>query len=444
MNYLLFYPQGSSGGHQNQPAIQRLPSSSTPVHTLQHYLQPGHSYPTAPYAGLQCAATPAPASLCSTNIQHTVNAASYPHPNVQQTQATGNISASAVSQNATQGYQSPGHHQQQASATCSLTFPLNVQQTCQNCATANQQHAHSASGYPASVQQQTAAAAAAPTLPAQNYPLAPAVQCHPTQASIALQQIQGTVGLSSQPGQSSSPALYNQQVPILQENHQPLLQSTHSNMQLTQHAGQAHIQPQFQHSQETLQSTLKKMAQSTHHSHSLQPTGQQQAHSPTPQKHSQKAMQKAAQRQNYDMSQSVVQQAQTSASQTLSAIAPAAQVAAAHQSYPGAGVTSATSQSYAHSSLNVLQQQTLPAQSQYLPAQSATPQTYGGANQVVPLLSIAKEAFLTIMICIIAISLFITISLFIVSQLFRSVFVLIPHLVYCFIISAFLNQTKYF
>lgn len=401
MNDLLFYPQGSSGGHQNQPAIQRLPSSSTPVHTLQHYLQPGHSYPASPYAGLQCAATPAPASLCSANIQHTVNAASYPHPSVQQTQAAGSISASAVSQNVAQGYQSPGHQQQQASATCSLTFPLKVQQTCQNCATANQQHAHSASGYPASVQQQTAAAA--PTLPAQNYPLAPAAQCHPAQASIALQQIQGTVGLSSQPGQSSSsPALYNQQVPILQENQQPLLQSTHSNMQLTQHAGQAHIQPQLQHSQETLHSTLKKMAQPTHHSHSLQPTGQQQAHTPTPQKHSQKAMQKAAQRQNHDMSQSAVQQAQTSASQTHSAIAPAVQVAAAHQSYPGAGVTSTASQSYAHSSLNVLQQQTLPAQSQYLPAQSATPQTYGGANQVVPLLSIAKKAFLIIIICIIA------------------------------------------
>lgn len=373
MNLFPLCPQASSAGHQNQQSIQGLPSSSTPVHAPLQYIQPGHSYPAAPYASQHCAATPAPASLCSVNIQHTVNAASYIPPTVQQIQAAGSISASAVSQNVAQSYQAPGH-----------------QQTCQNCAAPNQQQVHSASGYPAPVQQQTAAAA--PTLPAQSYPLASVTpsmaataQCHPGQAPRALQQVQGTVNLSShQPGQSSStPALYSQQIPIPQENQQPVLQNAQSNIQLTQHSGQAYIQPQRQHSQETLHSIHQQMAQPTHHSQSVQSSGQQQVHTPAPQQHSQKTMQTAVQQQSHDVSQSTVQQVQTPASQTLPTAASVVQVAATHQSYPAAGLPDAASQSYAHSAFSVLQQQTVAAQSQYLPAQSTTPQTYGGANQVV-------------------------------------------------------------
>ncbi|XP_019126842.2 serine/threonine-protein kinase WNK2 isoform X4 [Larimichthys crocea] len=386
----------SSAGHQNQQSIQGLASSSTPVHVPLQYVQPGQSYPAAPYTGQHSAATPAPASLCSVNIQHTVSAASYTPPSVQQTQTAASISASAVPQHVVQNYQAPGHQQQQATAASSLTFPLKGQQTCQNCVAPTQQQAHSASGYPASVQQHTSAAAT--TLPAQqpaqSFPLAsvaPAMaataQCHPAQAPSALQQVQAAVSLQNQqPGQSSStPALYNQQIPIQQEHQQPLLQNTQSNIQLTQHAGQAYIQPQLQHSQETLHSIHQQMTQQpTHHAQSVQSPAQQQVHITTLQKHSQKTMQTVVRQQSHDVSQSPVQQVQTPASQPHPTAAPVVQLAATHQSYPPAGLPDPASQSYAHCTLNVLQQQTASAQTQYLPAQStAAPQTYGGANQLV-------------------------------------------------------------
>ncbi|TMS16806.1 Serine/threonine-protein kinase WNK2 [Larimichthys crocea] len=388
--------QASSAGHQNQQSIQGLASSSTPVHVPLQYVQPGQSYPAAPYTGQHSAATPAPASLCSVNIQHTVSAASYTPPSVQQTQTAASISASAVPQHVVQNYQAPGHQQQQATAASSLTFPLKGQQTCQNCVAPTQQQAHSASGYPASVQQHTSAAAT--TLPAQqpaqSFPLAsvaPAMaataQCHPAQAPSALQQVQAAVSLQNQqPGQSSStPALYNQQIPIQQEHQQPLLQNTQSNIQLTQHAGQAYIQPQLQHSQETLHSIHQQMTQQpTHHAQSVQSPAQQQVHITTLQKHSQKTMQTVVRQQSHDVSQSPVQQVQTPASQPHPTAAPVVQLAATHQSYPPAGLPDPASQSYAHCTLNVLQQQTASAQTQYLPAQStAAPQTYGGANQLV-------------------------------------------------------------
>ncbi|KAM8753867.1 serine/threonine-protein kinase WNK2 isoform 11-T11 [Acanthopagrus schlegelii] len=360
--------QATSAGHQNQQSIQGLPSSSTPVHAPLQYLQPGHSYPAAPYAGQHSAATPAPASLCSVNIQHTASAASYTPPNVQHTQNAASISTSTLPQHVAQSYQAPGPHQQ----------------------------AHSASGYPAPVQQQTAAAATTLSAqqPAQSYPLASVAptlaataQCHPAQAPSALQHVQTAVILpSQQPGQSSStPALYKQQIPIQQEHQQPLLQNTQSSIQLTQHAGQAYIQPQLQHSQETLHSIHQQMAQQpTQHSQSVQSSVQQQVHIPTLQKHSQKSMQTTVQQQSHDVSQSTVKQVQSHAAQPHATVAPVVQVAATHQSYPAAGLPDAASQCYAHSALNVLQQQTAPAQSQYLPAQAtAASQAYGRANQVV-------------------------------------------------------------
>lgn len=338
------------------------------MHAPLQYLQPGHSYPAAPYAGQHSAATPAPASLCSVNIQHTASAASYTPPNVQHTQNAASISTSTVPQHVAQSYQAPGPHQQ----------------------------AHSASGYPAPVQQQTAAAATTLSAqqPAQSYPLASVAptlaataQCHPAQAPSALQHLQTAVILpSQQPGQSSStPALYKQQIPIQQEHQQPLLQNTQSSIQLTQHAGQAYIQPQLQRSQETLHSIHQQMAQQpTQHSQSVQSSVQQQVHTPTLQKHSQKSMQTTVQQQSHDVSQSTVQQVQSHAAQPHATVAPVVQVAATHQSYPAAGLPDATSQCYAHSALNVLQQQTAPAQSQYLPAQAtAASQAYGRANQVV-------------------------------------------------------------
>ncbi|XP_037628012.1 serine/threonine-protein kinase WNK2-like isoform X11 [Sebastes umbrosus] len=346
--------QTSSAGHQNQPSVQGLPSSNTAVHTPQQYIQPGHSYPAAPYAGQHSAATPVPASLCSVNIQHTVSAVSYTPLSAQQVAA--NVSASAVPQHVAQSYQAPGHQQQPATAANSLTFPLNVQQTCQNCVAPAQQQPHSASGYPTPVQQQTAAAANTLTAqqPAQSYPLASVAPtmaamapCHPTQAPSALQHIQAAVKLpSQQAGQSSStPALYSQQIPVQQE-HQL---NTQCNVQLAQHAGQAYIQP---HNQETMHTIHQQMAQ--------QPTHLSQSQ---------------------DVSQPTVQQVQTPASQLHPTAPPVLQVAATHQSYPAAGLPDAASQSYAHAAL---QQQTAPAQSQYLSAQSSgVPQTYG-AQQYQP------------------------------------------------------------
>ncbi|XP_068585667.1 serine/threonine-protein kinase WNK2 isoform X3 [Cebidichthys violaceus] len=377
--------QASSAGHHNQPPVLGLPSSSTSVHTPLQYVQPGHSYPAAPYVcqhGAAAAAAAAPASLCSVNIQHTVGAAGYTPPSVQQTQVAASISASAVQQqHVAQSYQAPGHQQQQAAAASSLTFPLNVPQTCQSCMGPTQQQAHSASGCPAPVQQQTAAAAAAlpAQQPAQGYPLASSVaptvaamaQCHPTQAPGALQHVQAAVKLpSQQPGQSSStPALYSQQMPTQQE-HQL---NTQTNIQLTQHAGQAYIQPQLQHNQDTLHTMHQQMAQQpTHLSQSLQTPGQQQGHAPTLQKHSQ-----AATQQSQDVSQSTVPPLQTPASQ----LHPTAPVEATHQSYPAVGVPDAASQSYAYSALS--------AQSQYLSAPSSgAPQAYG-AQQFQPYLCVA-------------------------------------------------------
>ncbi|KAL7398192.1 hypothetical protein ABVT39_005777 [Epinephelus coioides] len=369
----------SSAGHQNLPSVQGLPSSSTAVHTPLQYHQPGHSYPAAPYAGHHGAATPAPASLCSVNIQHTVSAGSYTPPSVQQTPTAANISASAVPQHVAQSYQAP--------AASSLTFPVKVQQSCQSFVAPAQQQAHSAPGYPTPVQQQTAAAAASlpAQQPAQSYPLASVAPtmaatalCHPAQAPSALQHVQAAVKLpSQQPGQSSStPALYSQQIPIQQE-HQL---NTKSNIQLTQHAGQAYMQPQLQPSQETLHTIHQQTAQQpTHLPQSLQPTGQQQVHTPPLQKHSQTAIPQQSQ----DVSQSTVQQVQAPASQPHPTAPPVVQVAATQQSYPAAGLPDAASQSYAHPALNALQQQTAPTQSQYLSAQStAAPQPYGGQQNI--------------------------------------------------------------
>ncbi|KAL6119167.1 wnk2 [Pungitius sinensis] len=359
----------SNAGHNNQPSLHVLPSSST-VHTPLQYLQPGHSYPPAPYVGQHSAATPAPASLCSVNLQH---AAGYTPPSVQQTQLAANISVSAVQQHGAQSYQAPGHHhhQQQQQAASSLTFPLNVQQTCPNCAVATQQQAHSASGCHTPVRQQTAAAAATLSAqqPAQGYPLAsvaPTVaamaQCHPSQAPGALQHVQAAVQLPSH--SSSTPALYSQPM-ALQQEHQP---NSQTNVQLAQHAGQAHIQPQVQQNQETLHTMHQQMAQP--------PTrlsqGQQ---TPALQKHSQTVMQ------SQDRSQSTVQPLQTPA------LAPqVAQVETTHPSYPAVRQPDAASQSSAHLALSALQQQHT-AQVQYL--SSGAPQTFGAQQFQSPYLCIA-------------------------------------------------------
>ncbi|XP_069382714.1 serine/threonine-protein kinase WNK2-like isoform X2 [Paralichthys olivaceus] len=366
----------SSAGQQNQHSVQGLPSSSTAMTTPLQYLQPGHSYPAAPYAGPPSAATPAPAGQCSVNIQHAGNAAGYPPPSVQQTQAAARISASSVPQS----HQAAGYQQPAATAA----FSLQVQQTCQNCVAPSQQQAQSTPGYPPPVQQQTtASAAAAAALPA-HQPLASvgaaiAAQCHPAQAPSTLQHVQAAVKLpSQQPCQSSStPALYNQQIPVQQEHKQPLPQNTQSSIQ-TQNGGQAYIQPQLQLHQDTVHPLHQQIAQPPSGFHC---PSQQQLHTPALQ---QKAMHTAIPHQSQEVSQSTVQQVQTPASQPHLTSTSAVQVSASHQSYPAAGPPDAASQSFAHSALNVLHQQSAPAQSQYQSAQpTAASQTYGGATQIV-------------------------------------------------------------
>ncbi|XP_054868585.1 serine/threonine-protein kinase WNK2 isoform X2 [Amphiprion ocellaris] len=365
----------SSVGHQNQPSLQGLPSSSTAVNTPPQYLQPGHSYPAAPYAGQPSAATPAPASLCSVNIQHAASASSYTPQSVQQTQAAAGIAASAMPQHVAQSYQTPG--QQQAATTSSLTYPLQIQQTCQNSVAPAQEEALSASGYRASVKQQNAANTLPAQQPAQSCPLASVtpimaatVQCQPAQAPSALQQVQATVKLpSQQPGQSSStPALYSQQMSIQQEHQQPLQQNTQSSVQHVQNAGHAYIQPQLQHCQETMHTIHQQMAQQpTLQSQSFHCSTQQQVQTPPLQQHSQTAMQTVIPQQSQDVSQ-------------YQPHPTATQAAAKHQSYPAAGAPDAVSQSHAQSAHH----QNAPSQSQYLTAQSvAAPENYGGANRVV-------------------------------------------------------------
>ncbi|XP_067383743.1 serine/threonine-protein kinase WNK2-like isoform X3 [Channa argus] len=363
-----------STGHQNTSSVQGLPSSSTAVHTPLQYLQPGHSYPAAPYAGQTSVATPAPVNLCSINLQQAASAASYTPPSVQ-AQAAAGVLPSAVLQHVAQSYQTPGHQQQQTAAADPLTFSLQVQQTCQNFVAQTHEHVQSTSGYPVPIQQQTAVAAT--TLPtqqqAQSYSLAsvdPTVgataQCQPVQAPSTLQQVRTTVKLPSQQHiqSSSTPALYSQQMSIHQEHHQPLVQNT----QQTQNAEQAFILPQ-QPSQETVHAIHQHLAQqSISQTQSLQSSDQHQLHTPTLQQQSQKHMQKAIQQDSQDASQSTLLQVQAPASQTHSTATAILQDESNHPvCLPP----------------NVVLQKTTPGQSQHLSAQStAVPQHYGGADQV--------------------------------------------------------------
>ncbi|XP_029994141.1 serine/threonine-protein kinase WNK2 isoform X9 [Sphaeramia orbicularis] len=373
--------QASSAGHQNQPSVQGLPSSSnTAVHTPLQYIQPGQSYSAVPYGGHSSAAAPAPNNICSVNIQQTNNAASYTPPNVQQ--------CPAVPQHV-QSYQAPGQQQQQGAGQSS-SFPVPIQQTCQTYMAPTQQ-VQSSSGYPNPAQQLSAAASLTVQQPAQSYPVASAAptlaasaQCHPAQAPSSLQHVQATVQLQSQqPGQSScTPALNSQQIPIQQEHQQSPPQNAQSSIQQQQQAGQGliSIPPNLQHSQETA-STIHQQKTQQPVLQSLQSSTRQQELTPALQQHSQTSLQPPVPQQSQDLSQTAVQ---TPAPQPHPTASSAINVAAPHQSYPAAGLPDAASQTYAHSSLSGLQQQTAPAQSQYLPAQSnAASQTYGGASQLV-------------------------------------------------------------
>uniref|UniRef100_A0A3Q3B6K5 non-specific serine/threonine protein kinase n=1 Tax=Kryptolebias marmoratus TaxID=37003 RepID=A0A3Q3B6K5_KRYMA len=212
-----------SAGHQSQPSVQGLPSSSTAVHIPQQYLPPGHSYPAALYAGQPCTATPVPASLSAINIQQ--------QPPVAMSIAT------AVPHGAT--------------AASSLTFPLLDQQIPHNSAGSAHQQAHSGVHQPAL------------SCPPASFPSAVAATapCQSAHAPNTSQQAHVPVKHPSQQTvqSSSTPALYNQQISLQQE--QPLLQNTQSSIQQTLN----------QHNHESVNTALQQMAQHpTLTSHGLQ------------------------------------------------------------------------------------------------------------------------------------------------------------------------------
>ncbi|XP_040927586.1 serine/threonine-protein kinase WNK2 isoform X3 [Betta splendens] len=351
----------SSSGYQTQPSVHGLPPSSTAVHPPLHCLQPGQSY-TAPYVGQTSAPTPAPASLCSVNLQHAGTAAASYKPSLQAQNATG-VAVSVVPQHAAQSYPAAGVHlQPQTLAADSLSFPLQIQQT-QNFVAQTEQHAHSALGY--------TIPAAATNLPTQQLAqsftqasVTPAVgastQSHSVQAASALQQVQSTVKLpNQQPVQSTlTPALYSQQTPH-QEHQQLLLQNTQPSTQLTQQAGQAGIHP----GQATGPLIHQQVAQELV---SLQSFSQQQAL----EQQGQTAIQ-----QSQDASQATALPAQT---------ASVSQATKAPVVAPALGLTDAAPEPCACCVVSAPRPQTASAPSQYQPAQgSAVSQVYGGANQVV-------------------------------------------------------------
>ncbi|XP_076022468.1 serine/threonine-protein kinase WNK2 isoform X3 [Genypterus blacodes] len=355
----------SSSGHQIQPSLQGLPP--------QQYVQPGHSYQTI-------ATAPAPASVCAANIQQGGSAAGYIPPSLQQTQPAASPAASTCLQHL--AHQSPFHQQQQQQTAAALSFATQVQQICHNCVTPAQQQAQTAFGY--STQPKEQGAAAENTLPAQqlvqSYPLATAVpsmvattQSHPALAPSTPQQVQAPVQLQSQQhGQSSStPAHYGQQIQIQQQHQNP-----QSSIQQAPNVEQAYIQSQLQHSQETVQPIHQQMAQSAGlQSQSFQFSSQQQLHTSVLQQLSQNCMQTQVLEQTQDVSQSTIQQIQTSTSQVYPT-ANSAKQAPTHQSCPAVGLPDAAA-----------------AQSQYLSAQSAAmPQIYIGANQVVTPQSLPASA----------------------------------------------------
>ncbi|XP_061760273.1 serine/threonine-protein kinase WNK2 isoform X3 [Nerophis ophidion] len=331
--------QTSSVGHQNKPA----------EFTSHQYIQPGQSFPSAPYTFQLGAATPDQVTSSSVNLRHGASGC-YTPSNAQQ-QSAPSISASSAPQHVAQCYQTQCHHPQQATL---------------NCIVSTQQQSYFLPGYQISVQQTTTDATTTP--PAQqseqSCPLtcAPSTmvamaQCHLAQAASALQQVQDVVKLPNQPiGPSSASALYSQQIPT--QDYQPSMQNTQCSIQLTQHDRQTHVQ----FSPERMQN-IHQQRPPLHHSQNLQSSGHQNEHTPCLQQQSQNSIPITLPQSSQDTSQPIVQKDHAGTNQPCSTT-----------SLPDVG-----SQSYSHSALNAVQQQ-----GQYLTAQlsSDTSQAYGGDPQM--------------------------------------------------------------
>ncbi|XP_013990279.2 serine/threonine-protein kinase WNK2 isoform X8 [Salmo salar] len=176
-------PGVSSAVHtllQNHVSLQSQPASAPALHTHLQYLQPGHSYPTAPQVIQQ---TPTTASFSAVALQHTPASASYSASNVP------------LQQNHT-GQSYPAPPQQQTAIAASYTtanVPLQQPAASFSATTTPPQQPHTAASYTAATmpiqrtptpQSYVAPALQQLTQTAASY-AAPTLQQNPTPASFS-------------------------------------------------------------------------------------------------------------------------------------------------------------------------------------------------------------------------------------------------------------------
>uniref|UniRef100_A0A673X3Q4 non-specific serine/threonine protein kinase n=1 Tax=Salmo trutta TaxID=8032 RepID=A0A673X3Q4_SALTR len=176
-------PGVSSAVHtllQNHVSLQSQPASAPALHTHLQYLQPGHSYPTAPQVIQQ---TPTTASFSAVALQHTPASASYSASNVP------------LQQNHT-GQNYPAPPQQQTAIAASYTtanVPLQQPAASFSATTTPPQQPHTAASYTAATmpiqrtptpQSYVAPALQQLTQTAASY-AAPTLQQNPTPASFS-------------------------------------------------------------------------------------------------------------------------------------------------------------------------------------------------------------------------------------------------------------------
>ncbi|XP_013990282.2 serine/threonine-protein kinase WNK2 isoform X11 [Salmo salar] len=165
---------------QNHVSLQSQPASAPALHTHLQYLQPGHSYPTAPQVIQQ---TPTTASFSAVALQHTPASASYSASNVP------------LQQNHT-GQSYPAPPQQQTAIAASYTtanVPLQQPAASFSATTTPPQQPHTAASYTAATmpiqrtptpQSYVAPALQQLTQTAASY-AAPTLQQNPTPASFS-------------------------------------------------------------------------------------------------------------------------------------------------------------------------------------------------------------------------------------------------------------------
>ncbi|XP_055788009.1 serine/threonine-protein kinase WNK2-like isoform X3 [Salvelinus fontinalis] len=209
-------PGVSSAVHtllQNHASLQSQPASAPALHTHLQYLQPGHSYPTAPQVIQQ---TPTTASFSAVALQHTPASASYSASNIplQQNHTGQSYPAPPQQQTATaESYTTANVPLQQPAASFSATtMPPQQPHTAAasyTAATMPIQRTPTPQSYVALQQlTQTAASYAAPTLQ-QN----PTPASFSAAAALSVQQtvLAATIAAATKPSQ---PAAQNYSAPV--------------------------------------------------------------------------------------------------------------------------------------------------------------------------------------------------------------------------------------